>query len=335
MSRVIGGAQTGAVGLVLGVWLDRTVGDPRRFHPVAGFGQLAERYERRWYVDHEAAGAIHTLVLVGAAAAATRSAERVLPPAGRLTLTALVAAVALGGTSLRRAARRMAELLRAGDLDAARDQLGWLCGRDPSGLDADGLARATVESVAENTSDAVIGTLVWGAAFGATGVVVHRAVNTLDAMVGYRTSRHLRFGRVAARTDDLVNLVPARLTALLTVALAPTVGGRPSEVWRAWRRDAAGHPSPNAGPVEAAAAGALGLTLGGEVNHYGDHQDRRPAMGEGPPPSVGDIDRAVALSSALERAAMSVAVAPALVTAIAAAVARGRHGAIRADGSRS
>lgn len=330
MSRAMDGVTAGAVGLLLGVWLDRTVADPPRFYPVAGFGQLAERYERRWYADHEAAGALYALVLVGGVAVVTRSAERALPPAGRLALRALVTAVALGGTSLRRAARTMAELLRAGDLDAARDQLGWLCGRDPSRLDADGLARARVESVAENTSDAVVATLVWGAAFGATGVVVHRTVNTLDAMVGYRTSRHLRFGRVAARTDDLINLVPARLTALLTVVLAPTVGGRPSDAWRVWRRDAAGHPSPNAGPVEAAAAGALGLTLGGDVNHYGDHQDRRPAMGEGPSPSIDDIDRAAALSSALELAAVTVAV----VAAIAAAGARGRHVAIRAEGTR-
>ena len=299
--------SAGALGLVAGVWLDRSLGDPHRLHPVAGFGQVAERVEQRWYADDEVAGAAYVVALVGGAAVTTWSVHRVLPPAGRVVLTGLVTAVALGGTSLRRAALRMAELLREGDLHAARDQLGWLCGRDPSGLDAQGLARATVESVAENTSDAVVGTLVWGAAFGPTGVVVHRAVNTLDAMVGYRSARYLRFGRPAARLDDLVNLVPARLAALLTVALAPSVGGRPRDAWRVWRRDAAGHPSPNAGPVEAAAAGALGLTLGGDLNRYGDHQDRRPAMGDGPSPTVTDIDRAVALSSAVGLATLVLA----------------------------
>lgn len=320
------GAQAGVIGLLAGAWLDRSMGDPQRLHPVAGFGQLAERLERRCYADDELVGATYVLVLVGGAAALTRSVERALPLPGRMALTGLVTAVALGGTSLRRAAVAMSELLEAGDLAAARDQLGWLCARDPATLDADGLARATIESVAENTSDAVVGTLVWGAVCGPTGVVVHRAVNTLDAMVGYRTSRHLRFGRAAARLDDAVNLVPARLTALLTVALAPTVGGEALRTWRVWRRDAAGHPSPNAGPVEAAAAGALGRTLGGDVNRYGDHQDRRPAMGDGPSPTAADIERAVALSSALGRASLALALMIAAVRdrRIAAGLAGGR-----------
>lgn len=307
------GVQARAIGLVAGAWLDRRVGDPTRLHPVAGFGQVAERLERRWYADDALAGAAYVFVLVGGAAAATRAVERVLPPLGQLALTAVVSTIALGGTSLRRAATTMVALLRAGDLEASRDQLGWLCARDASRLDADGLARATIESVAENTSDAVVATLVWGAVCGPTGIVVHRAANTLDAMVGYRTAHYRRFGRAAARLDDVVNLVPARLAALLTVALAPSVGGRPSDAWRIWQRDAAGHPSPNAGPVEAAAAGALGVTLGGNLNRYGDHQDARPALGDGPAPSVADIERAVTLSSVIGFAALGLTFAIASV----------------------
>jgi adenosylcobinamide-phosphate synthase len=307
------GAQAGAAGLLAGAWLDRRVGDPQRFHPVAGFGQIADWLERRWYADDDLVGAGYVLVLAGGATAVTRMTERALPPPGRLALTGLVTAVALGGTSLRQVALSLADLLRNEELEAARERLGWLCSRDPSTLDAEGLARATIESVAENTSDAVVGTLVWGALLGPSGVVLHRTVNTLDAMVGYRTSRYLRFGRAAARTDDLVNLVPARVTALLTVMLAPSVGGRPRDAWQSWRRDAAGHPSPNAGPVEAAAAGALGLTLGGDVNRYGDHEDRRPAMGDGASPMVADIERAVALSHALGLAALVLAIGIAAV----------------------
>ncbi|MEX1165199.1 MAG: adenosylcobinamide-phosphate synthase CbiB, partial [Nitriliruptor sp.] len=260
---------------------------------------LAERLERRWYADDHLAGIFYVLVLAGGAATATRILERALPGPSRFVFCSLVTATALGGSSLGCAASRMEMLLRGGGLEAARSHLGWLCGRDATLLDADGLARATIESVAENTSDAVVGTLVWGAAFGPSGVVLHRAVNTLDAMVGYRSSHYRRFGWATARLDDAVNLLPARLTALLTVACAPIVGGRPRDAWQTWRRDAASHPSPNAGPVEAATAGALGVTLGGDINRYADHHDGRPAMGDGPSPTGADIPRAVRLSAAV------------------------------------
>jgi adenosylcobinamide-phosphate synthase len=202
----------------------------------------------------------------------------------------------------------MTALLEAGDLDGARRRLSHLCGRDPSGLDAAGLARATVESVAENTSDAVVGPLVWGAVAGVPGLLAYRAVNTLDAMVGHRSSRYARFGWAAARTDDLANLLPARLAAGLAVACAPLVGGRRQEALRAWRRDGGKHPSPNAGPVEAAFAGALGRTLGGRLSYAGRVEDR-PLMGDGPAPEVADIARAARLSAA-------VTVSAALVTVV-------------------
>src|SRR5438067_2069390 len=145
--------------------------------------------------------------------------------------------------ALGRAAGDLQEHLRAGDVPAARRALPALAGRDPSQLDERGLARATVESVAENTADAAVAPLFWGAVAGLPGLLGYRAVNTLDAMVGYRSARYRRFGWAAARTDDLLNLVPARLTAALTAAAAPLVGGSPAAAVRAWRRDAGGHPS--------------------------------------------------------------------------------------------
>ncbi|MEO6879978.1 MAG: adenosylcobinamide-phosphate synthase CbiB, partial [Mycobacteriaceae bacterium] len=201
----------------------------------------------------------------------------------------------------------MAARLDADDVAGARARLSHLCARDPAGLGVDELARATVESLAENTSDAAVAPLLWAAAFGAPGVVAYRAVNTLDAMVGYRSPRHLRFGWASARLDDAANLVPARVTALLTVALAPVVGGCRSAAWRAWRRDAHHHPSPNAGHCEAAFAGALGVSLGG-ANTYHGVTESRATLGAGSGPVVADIARAVRLSRAVVLAAAVLAV---------------------------
>ena len=179
---------------------------------------------------------------------------------------------------------------------AARRGLPALCGRDAAGLDIAGVARAVVESVAENTSDAAVGPLLWSAAFGLPGAVGYRAVNTLDAMVGHRSPRYARFGWAAARLDDAVNLIPARVTAVLTCVLAPLVGGSAAEAWRGWRT--AAHPSPNAGPCEGAFAGALGRILGGPIAYDG-RGDMRPTLGAGPAPDAADIARAVRLSRAV------------------------------------
>jgi adenosylcobinamide-phosphate synthase len=192
----------------------------------------------------------------------------------------------------------LAAELGRGDLNAARARLPSLCGRDPATLDAGGLARAGVESLAENTSDAVVAPLLWGGVAGVPGLLGYRAVNTLDAMVGYRSPRYRRFGWAAARLDDAVNLVPARVAALLVAAAAPVVGGSPRAARAAWRRDARAHPSPNAGPVEAAAAGALGVRLGGRTV-YAHGVERRPVLGDGCAPAVVDLRRAVRLSRAV------------------------------------
>ena len=287
----------GAAGLVLGAALDQLLGDPRRGHPVAAFGRLAAAVERRTWADRRAAGVLHVTALVAGAAGLGVALDRGSRgrPALRLLVTAATTWTVLGGRSLQREAQTLARQLAADDVVAARRQIRNLVGRDPSRLDADELARACVESVAENTSDAVVAPLLWGAAAGIPGLLAYRAVNTLDAMVGHRSPRYLRFGWAAARLDDVVNLVPARVSGLLGVGLAPLVGGRPADAWRAWRRDAAQHPSPNAGVVEASFAGALGVRLGG-TNVYDGVAEDRGTLGGDRAVAVADIARAARLS---------------------------------------
>ena len=296
-----------AAGLTLGVLADELFGDPRRGHPVAGFGTAAAALERKIYRDSRKAGGQYTLacvlpVLATAALVERRTAQH--PTARGIAIAAATWAV-IGGRSLRRIATNLATALDNDDTGAARALIPSLCGRDPAKLDSSGLARATVESVAENTSDSVTAPLFWGAVAGLPGLLGYRAVNTLDAMVGHRSPRYARFGTAAARLDDLANLVPARLTAVLTVAMAGQVGGSPTQAYRAWRSDAARHPSPNAGQCEAAAAGALGVTLGGETS-YRSHTEHRPFLGSGRPPEPADIRRATKLSHLLQYATLAV-----------------------------
>jgi adenosylcobinamide-phosphate synthase len=298
-----------AVGIAGGIGLDALLADPRRGHPVAAFGSVADRAERLVHKDSRAVGALYAAGLTGGAgllgAGLVRGSRQ---PGRRAVLTAVATWAVVGGTTLRREAATLHTLLEDGDVAGARDRLPHLCGRDPAGLDVADLARATVESVAENTSDAVVGPLFWGAVAGVPGLLTYRAVNTLDAMVGHRSDRYHRFGWAAARLDDAANLLPARLTAALAVVLAPVVGGQPRAAWRAWRRDGRKHPSPNAGPVEAAFAGALGRTLGGPLT-YGGRVEDRPLLGNGPAPAVSDITRAAKLSAAVSLGAGAMAVA--------------------------
>jgi adenosylcobinamide-phosphate synthase len=307
-----------ALGLALGVLADLALADPRRGHPVAGYGRAAGALERRIYRDDVGRGAVFAAVAVaGPVVAGTvlQRATRRNPVAATLVTAAATWAV-LGGTSLAREGEAMAASLEGGDVDAARRRLRNLCARDPEGLGAAELARATVESLAENTSDAVVAPLVWGAVAGVPGLLGYRAVNTLDAMVGYTSTRYLRFGRVPARLDDLVNLAPARLTAALTVLAAPVVGGDPAAAWRILRRDGGRHPSPNAGRPEAAAAGALGVRLGG-TNRYHGSLERRPELGDGRAPEVPDVRRAARLGRVVGGLAA--------VVCVAAAAARSRR----------
>ncbi|MFG2311619.1 cobalamin biosynthesis protein [Streptomyces sp. NPDC048566] len=283
-----------AYGAAAGLLGDLLLGDPRRGHPVAAFGRAAGAVERSLWHDHRGWGALHTAVCGGGATALAVLAHRSLRSsrAASLALTAATTWAVVGGTSLGREGRAVAGALAAGDLRGARERLPHLCGRDPEALDADGIARAVVESVAENTSDAVVGALVWGAVAGVPGLVAFRAVNTLDAMVGHRSPRHRRFGWASARLDDVAGWPGARLTALL----AAVAGTDPGGAVRAWRADAGRHPSPNAGPVEASFAGALGVRLGGTLSYAGRIEHRPVLNGAGRTVRVADIERAVRLS---------------------------------------
>lgn len=291
------GSAALAAGLCLGFAADRLLGDPRRGHPVAAFGAVATRLEERVYEDSRTAGTAYVVALVAVPTLAAAGVERLAArrPATRVGALALCTWAVLGGRSLERAAQAVAEPLERGDLDGARAGLPSLVSRDPQSLDAAGVARATVESVAENTSDAVTAPLLWGALAGLPGLVGYRAANTLDAMVGYRDARYERFGWAAARLDDVLNLGPARLAGALAVAASPLMGASARGGWDALRRGAPDHPSPNGGVVEAAFAGVLGVGLGG-VNAYGDVLEDRGRLGAGPPPGPGDVARANRLS---------------------------------------
>lgn len=289
--------------MLAGYAADVALGDPGRGHPVAAFGRAAAALERLTYRDGRLAGVLHVGLLVGGVSLLGAVAQRA---PGRTGWMAVATWASLGGTSLARTGLAMSELLERGDLEAARRLLPSLCGRDPAALDRAGLTRAALESVAENTSDAEVAPLLWAAAGGVPAVLAYRGINTLDSMVGYRSPRYLRFGWAAARLDDAANYVAARTTAALAAVSAPLVGGSPAGALRAWRRDAARHPSPNAGVVEAAFAGALGVRLGGPTRYHHELQVR-PTLGEGRQPEVADLRRAVALSRLVQAGAVLLA----------------------------
>jgi adenosylcobinamide-phosphate synthase len=299
-----------AAGILAGAAADALFGDPRRGHPVALFGRAAQAAAGRAYADSRLRGAGYAAGCVLGAAVPALVAERLTRgrPLLRLAATAASAWTVTGARSLIFESERIATCLDAGDLDAARARLPNLCGRDPGRLGEGELARAVVESVAENTSDAIVAPLVWGTVAGLPGRIGYRAANTLDAMVGYRSPRWARFGWGAARLDDVANWAPSRLTGLLVVACAPVVGGNPVAAWRAMRRYGARHPSPNAGRCEAAFAGALGIRLGG-TNSYEGAAERRPELGDGRPPGSADIRRAARLCRAVTIAATGAAAA--------------------------
>ncbi len=309
-----------AGGIAAGIAADALLGDPRRGHPVALFGRAAHAIEDRLYADSRIRGLMHAVASVtpvlGTAALADRLSRS--RPWARLAMTTAATWAVTGAASLAAEAERIRAALAAGDLPAARAALPSLCGRDPGGLDAAELARAVIESVAENTSDAAVAPVLWGALAGTPGLAAYRAVNTLDSMVGYRSGRYARFGWASARLDDVANWGPARLTALLAVACAPVAGGSPAAAWRAFRGYGGRHPSPNAGRCEAAFAGALGVRLGGP-NSYAGVTERRPWLGDGRAPGPADIGRAVRLSRAVTGAATAIAA----LTSMAGAGSRG------------
>jgi adenosylcobinamide-phosphate synthase len=266
------------------------------------FGTVAGKLEATMWRDDRKAGAAYAALLVTAPAALGMLPRR-LPAPWLMAATAVGTWAVLGSRSLTAEADAVDAHLRHGELDAARQQLTHLVGRRTDFLDEAEIARATVESVAENTSDAVVAPLFWGAIAGLPGLLAYRAVNTLDAMVGHHSPRYENFGWAAARADDIANFVPARLTAALTAVVARTANGNWREALAVARADGHRHPSPNAGMPEAAFAGVLGIRLGGR-NDYGSHVEQRPVLGgAGRAPNVDDIARAARLSRAVTVAA--------------------------------
>ena len=271
-----------------GLLLDRLAGEPpARSHPVAWFGRAMESLEARLWADSRMRGVLYAAVGVAIGALA-----------GRL-LRSVTAAVTLtvAGRELRRVATGVGEAADGGDLPRARAELPALVGRDPSALDASWVAAAVIESVAENSVDAVLAPAFWAVVAGAPGALAYRAINTMDAMVGHRNDRFGRFGWAAARLDDVANYLPARIFAALVALVAPE---RARAVLRTVRRDAPAHPSPNAGVAEAAMAAVLGLQLGGLLR-YGSTTENRPLLGTGPRPVPADVPRAIDVAEKVER----------------------------------
>jgi adenosylcobinamide-phosphate synthase len=272
--------------------LDALFGEPRRAHPLVAFGRMAARIEHGLHRDARLRGVAAWCVAVLPAVAITAGLAHVLAMWSTWAVMAFTAAMlylAIGHRSLGEHARAVETPLRAGDLDAARAMVGRMVSRDTQALDGSQVAAAATESVLENGGDAVFGALFWCAVLGAPGVVLYRLANTLDAMWGYRTARHERFGWAAARIDDGLNYIPARLTALTYAVLGDT-----RRALRCWRRQAPRWDSPNAGPVMAAGAGAIRVRLGGPAPYHGLWEDR-PVLGEGEAPDADAIAAALRL----------------------------------------
>lgn len=301
-SRVIGRRIPRlALAVAAGVAVDRRFGEPPLVvHPVAHFGRTMSAVEARLYRDSRAAGVVHAAVGVLGAAAVGCGLQRAL---GRSAATAVATAAVVAGRMLGDEASAIGELLVTGALDEARKRLPSLVGRSPSGLSATEIARAVVESVAENAIDAVVAPVFWAMIGGAPAACAHRAVNTLDAMVGHRTPRYQRFGWASARADDVANWVPARLGAVCVAMVRPARGG---QVLSTVRRDAHQHPSPNGGVIESAFAAALAIRLGG-ANRYDDTVEQRGVLGDGRAAEAGDIARAVVLLQRVTWASVAMA----------------------------
>ena len=274
--------------ILLGVFLDRLFGEVPRWHPLVGFGKATLWLEKRLNTGR-------TRILRGALGWALLVAPLTLA-AGLLAdiphgwiVDGIALYFALGARALTEHGGDVALALQHGDMEEARRRTSYLVSRETAQMGEEQIARATTESLLENGNDAIFGAIFWCAIAGAPGVILYRLANTLDAMWGYRNARFERFGKVAARIDDLLNLVPARLTAL-TYALL----GNTRTALTSWRAQAGGWSSPNAGPVMAAGAGSLDLQLGGSAIYEGIIEDR-PVLGAGSPATGRDIPRALNL----------------------------------------
>ena len=282
--------------IIAAALLDALLGEPRRWHPLVGFGVLAQRLEK-WLnpgaIGGPGANAAERGYFGGVIAVLTAVAPPVfaLWALDQYTHIAPLLAIGflylvIGHRSLHEHAIAVERALRRGDLTDARRRIGAIVSRDTSDMDDRRIAGATVESLLENGNDALFGALFWFLLTGAAGALAYRLINTLDAMWGYRTERYRQFGWAAARLDDLMNFLPARLTAL-----SYAVVGHTGAALRCWTFQSSAWDSPNAGPVMASGAGALQIRLGGGAVYHGRWHERS-TLGEGRPADIGDISRA-------------------------------------------
>ncbi len=278
-----------ALQIVLALILDALFGDPRWFpHPVKGIGWLALALEKklRQQFAPKTAGIIAVILVVaiscGSAWLVVALATIIHPLLGDLVAIGLLY-TCFALQDLRRHALAVYHPLVAGDLVTAKKRIAMLVGRDTENLDEAGITRATVESIAENSVDGVTAPLMFAFIAGAPGAIFYKAVNTLDSTYGYKNARYFHFGWAAAKFDDLVTFLPARISALLVPLAAQLTGLNRFESWRIFCRDRHNHPSPNGGQIEAAFAGALGVKLGG-INHYAGEESNRPEMGDAKQP---------------------------------------------------
>ena len=286
------------IALCAALLLDQLLGEPARWHPLVGYGRLAERTERIFNADRRwpatgagagagIAGALALLLLLVPPTLIIALLVKYAP--FPVLIETLVLYLTLGGRSLAQHADQVRHALATGKTQEARHFTSYLVSRDTSAMSERDMSGAVIESTLENGCDAVFAPLFWFVIGGAPAALFYRLANTLDAMWGYRTKRYVHFGRAAARLDDVLNFVPARLTAL-TYALT----GRFKNAITCWRTQAPAWKSPNAGPVMSSGAGALMLQLGGPALYHGDLQ-QRPALGRGQIPQQSDIKRATRL----------------------------------------
>ena len=287
--------------MVLAMTLDAVLGWPKGLfarigHPVSWLGRLIAALDARWNRETDApsvrrAAGIAAALLVIALAAGIGWAMQYVLPRWCLVGLGLLAWPFVAFRSLYDHVAAVRDPLRAGDIEAARRKVAMIVGRDPNQLDEAGIARAAIESLAENASDGVVAPVFWGVLFGLPGIIGYKAVNTLDSMIGHRTIRHEAFGWAAARIDDVANFIPAKLTGLMFVALAGSE--RRSDALSCMRKDARHHRSPNAGWPEAAMAGALGVRLCGPRSYGGEIADEPWLNAAARDPAAVDITRAL------------------------------------------
>ncbi len=289
--------------MLVALALESALGWPQRLmaaigHPVTWIGALIATLDRRWNhaadraVTRRRLGLLAALLVIAVAAGGGALVQALLPTGWPgVVLGGVLAWPLVAARSLHDHVAAVARPLDGGDLAGARQAVAQIVGRDPVRLDAAGVARAAIESLAENSADGVVAPLFWGLVFGLPGIAAYKAVNTLDSMIGHLSPRHHDFGRAAARIDDAANLIPARLTG----GLIALVARRPRRVWAVMRRDARAHRSPNAGWPEAAMAGALGLRLSGPRSYDGRISDEPWLNPEGRDPGAIDIGRALGL----------------------------------------